>query len=74
MTTRDIADARFELAHMAHAELYTPDLRWKSVAADTTWDTRPVPQPDATPAAESFVRTLRKTGLEFRGVEVVAAP
>ena len=26
MTARDTADARFELAHMAHAELYTPDL------------------------------------------------
>ena len=25
-TARETADARFELAHMAHAELYTPDL------------------------------------------------
>jgi hypothetical protein len=56
------------------AELYTPDLRWKSVAAETTWDTRPVPQPDETPAAEGLTQTLRRTGLEFRGVEVVAAP
>ena len=56
------------------AELYTPDLRWKSVVGETTWDTRPVPQPDATPAAESLTRILRRTGLEFRGVEVVAAP
>jgi tRNA A-37 threonylcarbamoyl transferase component Bud32 len=56
------------------AEIYAPDLRWKAVAADTTWDTRPVPQPDETPAAESLARTLRRTGLEFRGAEVVAAP
>jgi len=56
------------------AELYTPDLRLKSVAAQTTWDTRPVPQPDETPAAESLARTLQRTGLEFRGVDVVAAP
>jgi WD40 repeat protein len=56
------------------AELYTPDLLLKSVAAPTTWDTRPVPQPDETPAAESLARTLQRTGLEFRGVDVVAAP
>ena len=56
------------------AELYTPDLRLKSVAAQTTWDTLPVPQPDETPPAESLARTLQKTGLAFRGVEVVAAP
>jgi hypothetical protein len=58
----------------ALAELYSPDLRLKSVAAEKTWDTRPVPQPDETPAAESLARTLRRTGLEFRGVELVAAP
>jgi len=56
------------------AELYTPDLRWKSVVTETTWDTRPVPQPDATSAAESLARTLQKTGLVLRGGEVVAAP
>jgi WD40 repeat protein len=56
------------------AELYTPDLRIKSVVAQTTWDIRPVPQPDETPAAESLARTLQRTGLEFRGVDVVAAP
>jgi serine/threonine protein kinase/WD40 repeat protein len=56
------------------AELYTPDLRLKSVAAETTWDTRPVPRPDEAPAAESLSQTLRRTGLEFRGVDVVAAP
>jgi serine/threonine protein kinase/WD40 repeat protein len=56
------------------AELYTPDLRLKSVAAQTTWDTVPVPQPDETPAAASLARTLQRTGLEFRGVELVAAP
>ena len=61
-------------AGAARAELYTPDLRSKSVAADTSWDTRSVPHPDETPAAEALGRTLRKTGLEFRGVEVVAAP
>jgi serine/threonine protein kinase len=55
-------------------ELYAPDLRTKGVAAETTWDFRPVPQPDETPAAESLVRTLQRTGLEFRGVELVAAP
>jgi len=56
------------------AELYTPDLRVKSVVAQTTWDIRPVPQPDETPAAESLARTLQRTGLEFRGVDLVAAP
>jgi hypothetical protein len=56
------------------AELYSPDLRVKSVVAQTTWDIRPVPQPEETPAAESLARTLQRTGLEFRGVEVVAAP
>jgi len=56
------------------AELYTPDLRVKSVVAQTTWDVRPVPQPDETLAAESLARTLQRTGLEFRGVDVVAAP
>ena len=50
------------------AELYTQTSRLKSVAAQTTWDTVPVPQPDETPAAESLARTLRKTGLAFRGV------
>jgi hypothetical protein len=56
------------------AELYSPDLRVKSVVAQTTWDIRPVPQPEETPAAESLARTLQRTGLEFRGVDVVAAP
>src|SRR5262249_37803140 len=56
------------------AELYAPDLRWKSVVTETAWDTRPVPQPDGTPAAESLARTLQRTGLEFRGVDLVAAP
>jgi hypothetical protein len=57
------------------AELYSTDLRFKSVAGETTWEfLRPVPQPDETPAAESLARTLRRTGLEFRGVDVVAAP
>jgi len=30
--------------------------------------------PDETPAAESLARTLRKTGLELHGADVVAAP
>jgi len=55
-------------------EQYFPDLRTKGVASETSWDIRPVPQPDETPAAESLARTLRRTGLEFRGVELVAAP
>jgi hypothetical protein len=55
-------------------EQYYPDLRMKGVAGDTTWDLRPVPQPDETPAAESLARTLERTGLEFRGVKLVAAP
>jgi serine/threonine protein kinase len=56
------------------AELYTPDLRWKSVVTEKAWDTRPVPQPDERPAAESLARTLQRTGLELRGVDLVAAP
>jgi len=56
------------------AEFHSPDLKVKSVAAQATWDTRPVPQPDETPAAESLARILQRTGLEFRGVELVAAP
>jgi serine/threonine protein kinase len=56
------------------AEFHSPDLKVKSVATQTTWDTRSVPQPDETPAAESLARILQRTGLEFRGVEVVAAP
>jgi serine/threonine protein kinase/WD40 repeat protein len=55
-------------------EQYYPDLRMKGVAAETTWDLRPLPQPDETPAAESLARTLRRTGLELRGIELVAAP
>jgi len=56
------------------AEFYSPDLKVKSVAAQTTWNTRSVPQPDETPAAESLARFLQRTGLAFRGVELVAAP
>jgi serine/threonine protein kinase/WD40 repeat protein len=55
-------------------EQYYPDLRMKGVAAETTWDLRPLPQPDETPAAESLARTLRRTGLELRGVDLVPAP
>ena len=56
------------------AEYHSPDLKVKSVAAATTWDTRSVPQPDESPAAESLARILQRTGLAFRGVDVVAAP
>jgi eukaryotic-like serine/threonine-protein kinase len=56
------------------AEFHSPDLKVKSVATQTTWDTRQVPQPDETPAAESLARILQRTGLAFRGVEVIAAP
>ena len=56
------------------AELYSPDLKVKAVSTQTTWELRPVPPPDETPAAESLARTLRKTGLELRGVDFVAAP
>jgi serine/threonine protein kinase/WD40 repeat protein len=56
------------------AELYSPDLRIKAVSALTTWELRPVPPPDERPAAESLAATLRRTGLEFRGVDLVAAP
>jgi serine/threonine protein kinase/WD40 repeat protein len=56
------------------AERYYPDLRMKGVVSDTTWDFRSLPQPDETAAAESLARTLQRTGLEFRGVDLVAAP
>src|SRR5262249_42990695 len=56
------------------AERYYPGLRMKGVVAETTWDFRSLPQPDETPAAESLGRTLQRTGLEFRGVDLVAAP
>jgi hypothetical protein len=55
-------------------EQYYPNLRMKGVAAERTWDLRPLPQPDETPAAESLARTLRRTGLELRGVDLVPAP
>lgn len=56
------------------AELYDSDLRFKAVAAEKTWAIRPVPPPDPTPADESLARTLQRTGLAFRGVELIAAP
>jgi hypothetical protein len=33
-----------------------------------------MPSPDQTPAAERLARTLERTGLAFRGVELIAAP
>jgi hypothetical protein len=55
-------------------ELYAPDLRTKAVVAQKTWEMLPLPQPDPELPEESLQRTLRKTGLQFRGVELVAAP
>ncbi|WIX77060.1 hypothetical protein QRX50_37500 [Amycolatopsis carbonis] len=37
MTTSDIAGARFELAHMAHAELYTPDIEAGCGSSPSCW-------------------------------------
>jgi WD40 repeat protein len=56
------------------AELYAADLRVKAVAAEKTWEIRSVPPPDEAPADDSLTRTLKRTGLAFRGVEVIAAP
>jgi len=56
------------------SELYTPDLRVKAVAAEKTWEIRSVPPPDEVPAGDSLERTLARTGLAFRGVELIAAP
>ncbi len=56
------------------SELYSHDVRLKALAAEKTWDIRPVPPPDETPAAESLARTLKRTGLALRGVELIAAP
>jgi hypothetical protein len=61
-------------SHASPCRARHPALRLKSVAAQMTWNTRPVPQPDEKPAAESLARTLEKAGLAFRGVEVVAVP
>jgi len=55
------------------AEVYGSDLRLKAVAAEKTWDQVWLPQPDQTAADQALARTLQKTGLEFRGVELVAA-
>jgi WD40 repeat protein len=55
-------------------EQYYPDVRTKGVAAETTWAMRQVPQADETPPAQSLARTLQRTGLELRGIELVPAP
>jgi len=55
------------------APRYTPRT-YRDVAAEKTGDAVPVPQPDETPADQSLARTLQKTGLQFRGVELIAAP
>jgi len=56
------------------AEAYGADLQSKGVAADKTRDAVPLPRPHETPADLSLARTLQKTGLQLRGVELVAAP
>jgi hypothetical protein len=56
------------------AELYAPDLRSKGVAAERTWGTVPLSQPRDAPADQALAGVLKKTGLGFRGVELVAAP
>jgi len=56
------------------AEIYSNDLRTKAVASMTHSEMRPMAQPDEEPAAQSLARTLRRTGLVFRGVQLVAAP
>lgn len=56
------------------AEVYANDLRRKAVASMTHWDFRPVPPPDEEPAEHSLMRMLQRTGLVFRGVNLVAAP
>jgi len=56
------------------AEVYANDLQTKAVASATHWDTRPVPPPDEDPAEDNLAEMLRRTGLAFRGVDLVAAP
>jgi hypothetical protein len=56
------------------AEIYANDLRTRWAVSATHWETRPVPPPDEEPAAQSLARTLQRTGLAFRGVQLVAAP
>jgi WD40 repeat protein len=56
------------------AEVYTNDLRAKAVASETSCDYRLVPQPDEESAETSLANTLQRTGLELRGVQLVAAP
>ena len=56
------------------AELYAPDMRTKGLAAEKTWDTVAIPQPDETPPRQALDRVLKRTGLQFRGVELVASP
>lgn len=56
------------------AELYANDLRKKAVVSAKSWEYRPVPEPDQESADESFARMLTRTGLQLRGVDLVAAP
>lgn len=56
------------------AETYNNDLRQKAVVSGASWELRPVPAPDDAPAGESLAKTLQRSGLELRGVELVAAP
>jgi hypothetical protein len=52
----------------------TPDLRVKLVMTLTHWERHALPQPAAEAPAVSLTRTLERTGLALRGVEIVAAP
>lgn len=45
-----------------------------SILPGVGWGVRSVPRPDGEPAAQSLARTLQRTGLAFRGVELVVAP
>jgi hypothetical protein len=67
-------EAHSRVVTPAAAEIYSNDLRTKAVASMTHSEFRPVPQPAEEPAAQSLARTLQRTGLVFRGVQLVAAP
>src|SRR5262249_41763043 len=56
------------------ASIWQRDLRTQSVVSATGWEIRPVPPPDESPPDESLTRTLQRTGLAFRGVDLGAAP
>ena len=49
-----------------------PDLRAKVIASDKRWERRPLPEPVTESPARSLAQTLQRTGLVFRGIELVA--